>query len=445
MQIKDSIKTLFQKAKDKDEFNFVCTLIDYKGMGSVKYLSNLPEWFDAIEYYESIFRNEDDKHKKLRIGLLIYSTFFESIDLYNLLGNLARNILGYRGAPYLYWKHDKADRWLGTGEKVSLVTEILTDAEVEEIAEFFNETHIKQIRNTFFHSSYSLEEDEYILQGSEPVYISNVDTSNFSITNFLFPKIERVLEFFHAFKDEYVNQFNSYTTDVDTKGKFPIEMDIKILGSENGLYGFVTPGSYIKKENDFWTAMNIVFDSPDETRRFILDELKRFIAKEKIRSYDGSLQHLYEVITERNRTDEKQDLGTVFQRFGDIVNKMAADEDNSFKERDLSKRALSYYQKMLNIDDTRIVTNDIACLKYSVGIDSGNNELVKESLNDFLECIEKEPKLNPIENGLIVFNKLKNDGIDIESEKTKLIELLSKIDIAELEEIKVQSLAELEK
>jgi len=443
MSIESSVKELFQKAKEKDEFNFVCSLIDYKGMGHVNYVSNLNEWFEAIEYYETLYNAEADLHKRLRIGLLIYSTFFESSDLYNILGNLSRNILGYRGASYLYWKHKNADRWLGTGEKVSLVTEILGDVGCQDIELFFNETHYKQIRNSFFHSSYSLQDDTYYLRDSEPIIINYIVKTSLNINDFLIPKIDRVLEFFHLFRSEYLNQYASYTSDKDIRGKFPIELDIRILGSENGLYGFSTPSSWIKMENDFWTAMNIVFERPSETDRFINDELNRLISKEKIRSDDGTLHHLYEVIKERNITSEMQDMGTVFQRFGDMLYTMAAEEENHFKQSDLAKRTLSFYQKMLNIDQSRKVTNNIASLKYSVGIDSSNDELIKECFSDLIDIIGDDPKPNPLKNAKICINKLNEKGIEIEAEKTRLKSKLNSINIIELEDLKQDILREL--
>lgn len=443
MSIESSVKDLFQKAKAKDEFNFVCSLINYKGMGNVKYVSNLHEWFEAIEYYETIYNEEGDLHKKLRIGLLIYSTFFESSDLYNIIGSLSRNILGYRGASYLYWKHENADRWLGTGEKVSMVTEILGDVGCQEIADLFNETQYKQIRNSFFHSSYGLEGNNYHIPDSDPIVINNIGVHSLEIKEFLIPRIDKVLKFFHLFKTEYLNQYNSYNEDKDVKGMFPIEMDIKILGSENGLYGFVTPGSWIKKQNDFWTAMNIIFEKPDETRRFIQNELNRLIAKDRIRSDDGSLQHLYEVIKERNIPEEKQDMGAVYQRFGDKVKTMAAEEQNHFKQRDLTKRALSFYQKMLNIDEDRKVTNNIACLKYSFGLDDGKDDLIKESLGEFLDTIDEEPKAIGIKNALVVLHKLIERGVGIEVEKTRFQNLLNSINNPELEDLKHETLAKL--
>ena len=78
MPIETAIHDLFLAAKQKDEFEFVSTLINYRGMGHKMGNSNLYEWFNAIEYYQTLFNAADTQEKKTRIGLLIYSAFFES-------------------------------------------------------------------------------------------------------------------------------------------------------------------------------------------------------------------------------------------------------------------------------------------------------------------------------------------------------------------------------
>lgn len=128
MPIADHIKHLFLNAMEKDEFEFICTLLNYRGLGTRKSNSNLHEWFDSISFYKKLYQETKTLEEKTRIGLLIYSTFFESSDLYNIIGSLARITMGYRSSPYLYFKHASADRWFGTGEKVSMIEEVLTDA-----------------------------------------------------------------------------------------------------------------------------------------------------------------------------------------------------------------------------------------------------------------------------------------------------------------------------
>ncbi len=94
---------LFEEAKAKNEFDFVLTLINYRGISSANLNSNLHEWFDAIEFYKRLFYSLKDK-EKARIGALLYSTFFENSDFYNIVGSLCRINLGFKGSSYLFWK-----------------------------------------------------------------------------------------------------------------------------------------------------------------------------------------------------------------------------------------------------------------------------------------------------------------------------------------------------
>lgn len=423
----NTISDLFNQAKAKDEFNFICTLINYKGMGSKYFTSNLLEWFQAIDYYETLYSEENNLQNKVRIGLLIYSTFFESTDLYNIVGNLCRNILGFKGSSYLYWKHKNADRWLGTAEKVSLINGILVDVKADKISTFFIDNHIKQLRNSFFHSSYAIEDDMYYLKDSDTVFIDGIGKSEFSISEFILPKVDNVIDFFKSFKDAYKFHYESYTADKIIEGFFPDKTNITVLGSHYGLRGFVADGSYIKLDDDFWTAMNIRFDKPSEERRFIIDEIKRLIDKHSIKTNDGSLQYLYEVVTERNVEDEMTSLSIVFRRFGDMKYNEADAETNHFKQIDLQKRALSFYQKMLNLDYKQEVTNNITILKFNIGVSENNINLVKESVEDFFICINHDKKENPIKNSLYAIEYLKSEGENIDTLKKRFLDILKDI------------------
>ena len=51
----NEIYSLFHEAKQTSEFEFVQTLINYRGMGTYKLTTNLYEWFDAIEFYKKLY------------------------------------------------------------------------------------------------------------------------------------------------------------------------------------------------------------------------------------------------------------------------------------------------------------------------------------------------------------------------------------------------------
>ena len=86
----DQIEDLFNNAQHNNEFQFLLTLLNYKHIASPEESSNLKEWFEALEFYKNLY-NEKKGKEKLRIGLLLYSTFFENSDFYNIIGSLCLN------------------------------------------------------------------------------------------------------------------------------------------------------------------------------------------------------------------------------------------------------------------------------------------------------------------------------------------------------------------
>ena len=107
--MKDTINeltTLFDEARQRVEFEFVQILINYRGIGTKELSTNLHEWFEAIEFYKRLYFEFSHK-EKTRIGTLLYSTFFENSDFYNILGSLCKVKMGYKGSSYLLWKTKK--------------------------------------------------------------------------------------------------------------------------------------------------------------------------------------------------------------------------------------------------------------------------------------------------------------------------------------------------
>src|SRR4030095_16428473 len=267
--MKDTItelENLFTEAKAKDEFEFILTLINFKGMDTM--YDTLYEWFNAIEMYKELYRQFDGK-KKTRMACLLYSTFFENSDFYNILGSLCNVALGYHSSAYFFWKTKKQDRLLGTGEKIGLVSEILDDCNKKNILKFFADDHHESIRNSFSHAAYNLIEDSYNLYDTPPVMIGGVGMRHFDVKEFLYPTVDKVIEFFDAFKKIFLDSFASYTTDKTIRGYFPHLRDIQIKGTSDGLQGFIVKNTaqfygkwtdswvMYNKEEDMWQAMKL--------------------------------------------------------------------------------------------------------------------------------------------------------------------------------------------
>lgn len=361
--MKDTISeltTLFEEAKQKREFEFVQTLINYTGMGAKELSTNLHEWFDSIEFYKELYNSQSDKNKT-RIGALLYSTFFENSDFYNILGSLCKIKLGYKGSSYLFWKTKKYERLLGIGEKKDFLLELLEDADKQEIISFFIDNHFKEIRNTYFHSAFSLSEEDYILHDSEPIYINGVGHNSFNVKEFFYPKIENVIQFFDAFKKSYLDSFASYQTNKEVDALFPNPCKATILGSKDGLKGFRIKNSvqlygkwhdsgvWYDEKHDMWAGHNIRFDFASVETIEIKESLSRHENKDDIKRSDLEFQNLVDKVIERKNPDEIYRATHLLVKFGDVRLKKMEAETNRFEQRNFPKIILPFYKQAVEI------------------------------------------------------------------------------------------------
>jgi len=358
----NDLKSLFDEARQKSEFDFVLTLINYRGMGTQKLTTNLYEWFDAIEFYKTLFYSHKGK-EKTRIGTLIYSAFFENSDFYNIIGSLCRIKLGFKGSSYLFWKTTKYERLLGIGEKQDFLVELLDEAEKQEIITFFIDNHFKEIRNTFFHSAYSLSEDEYFLHDSEPITIGGVGQYSFNVETFLYPKIENIITFFDNFKKLYLDSFDSFKVDKEVDGLFPNPSKVIILGSQDGLKGFKIKnavqfygqthdsGIWYEEEYDMWAGHNInmYFDNIETIE--IREQLTRYENKSDINKNNAEFNNFVDKVKERNNPNELIRAVNLLAKFGQVRDKKMELEQNPHKKNSYPNIILPYYKKAVELGD----------------------------------------------------------------------------------------------
>jgi hypothetical protein len=368
------IKTLFNEARDSIEFEFIQVLINYRSIGDKELSTNLHEWFSAIEFYKTLYFSKTDK-EKTRVGTLLYSTFFENSDFYNILGSLCKIKLGFKGSSYLFWKTKKYERLLGTGEKKDFLIELLEDAGKEQMISFFLENHFKEIRNSFFHSAYSLSNDDYVLHDSEPIRINEVGHHGFNVEEFLYPKIENVIQFFDAFKETYMNSFNFYKSDKEVDALFPDPCKAIILGSQNGLKGFRIKNSvsYYGKLHDsgvwydeklkIWSGHNIRMNFTNIETIEIQDSLTRYENKEDISRSNHELFNVADKIIERNIGVELQRVTALLVKFGDVRKRKMLAESNPLKQKSFVKIIIPFYNKAIEIGDKLL---DLSIVKQNI-------------------------------------------------------------------------------
>ena len=363
------LEELFAEARARSEFDFVITLLNYQGMAS-EISPTLLEWFDAIEFYKKLFVAHSDK-EKARMGLLLYSTFFENSDFYNIIGSLCRIKLGFRGSSYLFWKTKKYERLLGIGEKEDYLVELLDDCAKLEIISFFENNHYKEIRNTFFHAAYSIEDDDYHLHDSDAIVIGNVRHYVFSLENFFYPIVDNVIQLFDCFKKLYQESWASYTEEFQVQGNFLEPVIATILGSEQGLRGFriddgpsfygqpVASGIWYDENYQIWAGHNIRFSHTDVETLEIREQLTRFENKPNIKRKDYEFNNLVDKVKERNRQDEIARAILLLVKFGDARFSAMEAETNQFKKGSYPKMIVPFYEKAIEINKRQFDLKEI--------------------------------------------------------------------------------------
>lgn len=360
-QTLEELSSLFKEAQKLNEFEFVMTLINYKSIGNPEVQANLHEWFDALTSYIESYNMLSGK-QKTRMAALLYSTFFENSDFYNILGNLTRIQLGGRATSYLYWKTKRYERLLGIGEKEDFLTERLSDIGKFSIISFFKENHYREIRNTFFHSAYSLYDDEYILHDSDPIVISGIGRFAFSISEFFYPLVNNVIAFFEHFRDLYLNYFASYKEDKYI-GICPLGRDAVILGSPSGLAGIRIPkavqfygewhdsGIWFDQRFKTFGAHNLNISFPEIEDIDINESLSFYESKSSVRKDDIAFINLMDKISERNNADQIYRATVLLVKMGDTKYREMHEESNVYKKKSLLKGVPHFYKSALEMGE----------------------------------------------------------------------------------------------
>ncbi len=370
---------LFFDSKSKSEFNFVTTLLNFKMMGDPKLTSNLYEWFDAMEFYIGLYETLKENKERTRIGLLFYSTFQENSDFYNIIGSFCNILLGLKPSSYLFWKTKKNERYLGIAEKQNFLLEKLYEINCQNLINFFNNNIYSSIRNSFFHSTYSLSETNIFLNETEPVIINGNVKHSLDLECELFTIIENVKIFFLEFKKLFYLNLKSYNSNKDILADLPIAKRVTILGDNDGLLGFKIEnavqfygeyhdaGVLYNKKKDIFEAFNMRFNFPTEDTIIIREQINRYINKDDIHQSDVEFQNLVDKIVDRKQSEEIRIITQLLIKFGDIRYEKMMIEENFYKKESFIKHIIPFYERAIkvgkNVVDLSIVVEKLNYLK----------------------------------------------------------------------------------
>ncbi len=170
----NSFDPIFEKARDKSEFDFILTLLNIKGIQPV----NLDPFETTQDIVKTIldFRNKlRDSRAQIHVSLLLYGLIIEASLPYELIFNLI-NIIGgnrYQFNNFPDKETKKGFRPLTPGEKIDKIEEKAKNLRLEKHIEPLKEILNREIRNAVFHSDYCYFKDQIVIPRSSRSY--NID------------------------------------------------------------------------------------------------------------------------------------------------------------------------------------------------------------------------------------------------------------------------------
>lgn len=239
---------LFTKAREADEFEYVCALLRIRGVEDAGW-DPLEETHRLYNDIGSLMEAPLNDYARIRLGLLLYSHLTEVDAVYIILANMVEITAGERCSmdPFhdLYRTRGSgpmADRIAPSARTVvnrlkARAAERGCDELPQLLDWFFNDA----VRNAFFHSDYILHGDEFRSRGATFTDQNNVRTAALKL-NVILDLINRSAVFFHDFMSTYDAHRLSYKDGKVVSGRIAPDgsyEDVMLLvHPTGGVYGF---------------------------------------------------------------------------------------------------------------------------------------------------------------------------------------------------------------
>lgn len=235
-----SFESLFHEARSIDEFEFCCTLLRVRGLESPGW-DSLEESLQMINQVISLINAPLENNFKLRMSLMIYCHITEMNDFYSIIANLIWILLGKRYSidPFYFELYPDRKAVNSPEGKVNRLQELSIKANRPEISKLYNFLLVKQVRNAFFHSDYTLHEGTFRIIRGEGVNINGIITKKIPL-DWLVQRIEVAINTVLELINLLLLNRMSYTEQKVIKGRLedPNYCDVTLLVDKNGLKGF---------------------------------------------------------------------------------------------------------------------------------------------------------------------------------------------------------------
>lgn len=238
------LNNLFVRAQNTDSFEFLCTLLRVKGITNGHW-DPFVEAEEAANDISELMKNSEkntETKRRIRLGLFLYCHLTEISAMYELLANVLGIIQGkkYRIQPFSHLvkiigkKEDLfAKRKLPSpAAKINDLTTTASTVGEQKLSEIINGYFRSNIRNAFYHSDYTISEEDFrIIEGSQ------FGAEVFSL-NEISLILTKCFAFYSAFFATYKNAKKSFAG-IKRYHRWPNYEVLEILKDEkNELLGF---------------------------------------------------------------------------------------------------------------------------------------------------------------------------------------------------------------
>lgn len=236
------IRELFARARQSDEFEYACALLNFDGMKDAGWS---PEVESAVLVSElkRFVQLPMAGHTQVRLLLLAYSHIAEMDITYQLVMNMLRVVVGdrYSMLPFVDKRGERIDK---PSDKVAQIAALAAKVGLTDVPALFD-WYEPRLRNSFAHSNYHLHEGRYNIVRGKGIVAEGLLESSLSIERELVPRFNGALRFF----DELYAARNAtrlaYRENVVVRGRLQSDdylIEIELLADpDHGLTGFRGP------------------------------------------------------------------------------------------------------------------------------------------------------------------------------------------------------------
>src|ERR1700680_2342173 len=239
-----TLRLLFDRAKSVDEFEYASTLVNLRGLEGPGWNPQRESTTLVSEMF-SIQATPLHPHTRLRLLLFVYCHILEMDVTYHIVANMLRTMLGdrYSLVPFVHQKTGNRMRYFS--DKLKVIENLSKQASMPEVYAMFPSFVEPAIRNAFFHSNYTLYENEFGIVRGKGMNVGGIIPPAIPIQTEVAPRIDGALQFFQAFSMVWRGAIESYKENRVVKGRFNPDgsyCDMELTTEEGyGLTGFRSP------------------------------------------------------------------------------------------------------------------------------------------------------------------------------------------------------------